>query len=80
MLSGYWTSGRRAGLALALYWTTGGGQIPSYLSRADGLCQFCENSHWRFPQGCPYGKPKEKQYAMGFLEKVAREVISSGTG
>ncbi len=63
-----------------LTWTPGDGQSPGYLSRADGPCQFCENSHWKFPLGCPYGKPKEEQFTVGFLENVAAKVIASGTG
>lgn len=63
-----------------LAWTAGDGKNPSYLSRGDGPCQFCKNDHWEFPLGCPYGKPSEKQYPLGFLEQVAAKVISSGTG
>ena len=29
----------------------------------------------RFPQGCPYGKPDEQQYDIGFLEKVAEAML-----
>ena len=63
-----------------LAWTAGDAKNPGYLSRGDGPCQFCENNHWKFPLGCPYGKPNEKQYPAGFLEQVAAKVISSGTG
>lgn len=61
-------------------WTAGDSKNPGYLSRGNGPCQFCDNSHWKFPLGCPYGKPSEKQYAIGFLENVAAKIISSGTG
>ncbi len=32
-----------------------------HLVRSDGPCQFCDNDHWRFPGGCPYGKPAESE-------------------
>jgi hypothetical protein len=47
-----------------------------YLTRSDGPCQFCVNERWRFPKGCPYGKPDEKQYAVGFLEQVVAALIN----
>jgi hypothetical protein len=47
-----------------------------YLTRGDGPCQFCVNERWRFPKGCPYGKPDEKQYAVGFLEQVVAALIN----
>ncbi len=49
---------------------------PGFLSRNDGPCTFCVNHHWSFPLGCPYGKPDEKQYPIGFLEKVATQLMS----
>jgi hypothetical protein len=52
---------------------------PGYLSRTDGPCTFCDNSHWRFPEGCPYGKPAEKQYSPGFLEKVVAAMVTHQT-
>jgi hypothetical protein len=48
---------------------------PGHLSRTNGPCQFCVNSKWKFPQGCPYGKPDEQQYDIGFLEKVAEAML-----
>jgi hypothetical protein len=45
---------------------------PGFLSRNSGPCTFCDNQRWRFPKGCPYGKPGETQYPIGFLEKVAQ--------
>ena len=50
-------------------YTAGKNGNPGRLSRATGPCQFCDNSKWKFPQGCPYGKPEEQQYEVGFLEK-----------
>ena len=50
---------------------------PGFLSRGDGPCTFCVNNHWRFPKGCPYGKPDEKQYPIGFLEEVTKEMVGS---
>lgn len=50
-----------------------------YLSRTNGPCQFCDNTHWQFPEGCPYGKPAEKQYPIGLLEKVAQEIIAGAS-
>jgi hypothetical protein len=61
-------------------WTDGSGaQASGYLSRGDGPCQFCDNNHWQFPQGCPYGKPTVKQYPIGFLENVAQEIIAGAS-
>jgi len=48
-----------------------------FLSRTDGPCTFCVNKHWQFPKGCPYGKPDEKQYPVGFLEQVTKEMVGS---
>lgn len=47
-----------------------------FLSRTDGPCTFCVNDHWKFPQGCPYGKPEEKQLPVGFLERVAEAMMA----
>jgi hypothetical protein len=49
---------------------------PGYLTRSNGPCTFCVNSHWKFPRGCPYGKPDEKQYSIGFLEKVTALMLA----
>jgi hypothetical protein len=50
-----------------------------YLARTIGPCTFCVNDHWKFPKGCPYGKPDEKQYPIGFLEKVTATMLA-GSG
>jgi hypothetical protein len=50
---------------------------PGYLTRGDGPCRFCVNERWHFPKGCPYGKPDEKQHAVGFLEQVVAALIKS---
>lgn len=63
-----------------LSWNPGNAHSTGFLSRTDGPCQFCENSQWKFPEGCPYSKPQEKQYPEGFLESVAAQVIASGAG
>ena len=60
-----------------LSWTHGkGANAAGYLSRTEGPCQFCDNKHWRFPQGCPYDKPSQTQYPIGFLEKVAEAMVA----
>lgn len=59
-----------------LSYTKGVGGQPGFLSRSDGPCTFCVNDHWSFPKGCPYGKPDEKQFPIGFLEKVAEAIMS----
>jgi hypothetical protein len=48
-------------------------------TRASGPCEFCLNAKWKFPKGCPYGKPDEKKYDIGFLEKVAGAMLK-GSG
>ena len=55
---------------------------PGYLTRSNGPCTFCVNDHWKFPRGCPYGKPDEKRYSIGFLEKVTARMLagSAATG
>jgi len=50
---------------------------PGFLTRGNGPCVFCVNHHWKFPKGCPYGKPDEKRYPIGFLEKVTEAMIQS---
>ncbi len=47
-----------------------------FLARADGPCEFCDNEKWKFPLGCPYGKPLETKYPVGFLEKVVAAMLS----
>ncbi len=32
-----------------------------HLVRSAGPCRFCDNDHWRFPGGCPYGQPAESE-------------------
>jgi hypothetical protein len=49
-----------------------------YLARSNGPCSFCDNRHWKFPLGCPYGKPHEPQLPAGFLEKVAEKIAATG--
>ena len=49
-----------------------------YLARNDGPCTFCVNDHWKFPLGCPYGKPEEPQLPPGVLDKVAAAIIKAG--
>jgi hypothetical protein len=63
----------------ALTYTKGSHGKPGFLSRSQGPCTFCDNRHWHFPQGCPYGKPEEKQYPIGFLEKVTEALIKRST-
>jgi hypothetical protein len=60
----------------SLAWTPAKGAKGGYLSRAAGPCQFCDNKHWKFPQGCPYDKPAEKQYPVGYLDKVAKAIVA----
>ncbi len=48
------------------------------LTRTEGACQFCVNDHWKFPLGCPYGKPEETQPPVGWLEKVAASLTIAG--
>jgi hypothetical protein len=60
----------------SLTYTKPAGGQPGFLTRSDGPCTFCDNTLWRFPLGCPYGKPKENQFAVGFLEKVAAAMMA----
>jgi hypothetical protein len=64
--------------AKKLSFVPSGGGHAGYLARNDGPCSFCDNRHWKFPKGCPYGKPKEPPLPSGFLEKVAAKVIRTG--
>ena len=50
-----------------------------YLARGGGPCTFCVNDHWKFPKGCPYGKPDERQYTIGFLEQVAAAMLAGSS-
>jgi hypothetical protein len=49
-----------------------------YLGRNAGACQFCVNSRWQLPLGCPYGKNLEQQPPPGWLERVAVQVAANG--
>jgi hypothetical protein len=59
-----------------LSYTRGTATKKGVLTRSKGPCSFCDNEHWRFPKGCPYGKPEEAQYDIGFLEKVAQAIVA----
>ena len=48
------------------------------LDRTEGSCQFCVNSLWSFPQGCPYDKNKEQPPKEGFLQEVAKQIVAAG--
>jgi hypothetical protein len=73
-----------AGVLAGLYsagtlgYTAPAGGKPGYLSRALGPCSFCVNDQWKFPLGCPYGKPEEAPLPNGFLEKVAAAMVKAG--
>lgn len=51
---------------------------PGYLTRTESSCHFCDNSLWKFPQACPYGKTKESPPPAGFLQKVAAQMVTQG--
>ena len=51
---------------------------PGWLARNTGSCRFCVNTHWRFPEGCRYGKPDEPALPKGFLDKVAAALVKGG--
>jgi hypothetical protein len=60
-----------------LVYVDAAGGRSAYLGRTSGPCQFCVNDHWKFPQGCPYGKPDESQFPDGFLTKVAQQMLAA---
>ena len=51
---------------------------PGFLSRAAGPCAFCVNDHWKFPLGCPYGKPGQPPLPAGLLDKAAAAIVKAG--
>jgi hypothetical protein len=57
---------------------TDGTNSSGYLTRTEGSCHFCVNNHWEFPLKCPYKKTTEKPPPLGFLEKVAEEIVAGG--
>jgi hypothetical protein len=61
-----------------LSWQAGRPGKPGWLARNAGPCRFCVNDHWRFPEGCPYGKPDEAELPQGFLDKVAAAFVKGG--
>jgi hypothetical protein len=63
-----------------LTYTNSKGGAPGYLSRSSGPCSFCVNEHWKFPKGCPYGKPDVKKYTKGFLDRVAAAMVNKAAG
>lgn len=56
----------------------GKGSERGYLDRTEGACQFCINSHWTFPLGCPYEKNLEPSPPADFLAKVAAQIVAEG--
>jgi len=48
------------------------------LTRTDGACKFCVNDRWKFPLGCPYGKPEETSPPAGWLAKVSAAFVAAG--
>jgi hypothetical protein len=61
-----------------LFYVDPTGSRSGFLARTEGPCAFCVNRHWRFPLGCPYGKPDETPFPAGFLQKVAAAIVRSG--
>ena len=61
-----------------LFYVDPAGSRSGFLARTEGPCAFCVNRHWRFPLGCPYGKPEETPLPAGFLQKVAAAIVRSG--
>jgi hypothetical protein len=59
-----------------LAYTSATSSTAGYLKRGSGPCEFCVNDHWNFPKGCPYGKPDEMKYPVGFLEKVTEAMTN----
>jgi hypothetical protein len=51
-----------------------------FLARTAGPCAFCVNDHWKFPLGCPYGKPDQPPLSAGLLDKAAAAIVKSGAG
>jgi hypothetical protein len=49
-----------------------------FLTRGSGPCEFCINHRWNFLRDVSYGKPDEKKYPVGFLEKVT-DVMTNGS-
>jgi hypothetical protein len=54
------------------------GDGTGYLARNEGSCRFCVNRHWQFPNECRYGKTVEAQPPVGYLEKVAAQIVATG--
>lgn len=48
------------------------------LTRTEGPCKFCVNENWKFPLGCPYGKPDETSPEPGWLESVTDALVAAG--
>jgi hypothetical protein len=48
------------------------------LARASGPCRFCVNADWKFPEGCPYGKPDEPALPAGQLEDAVKAILAQG--
>lgn len=46
-----------------------------HLKRSDGPCHFCDNSLWKFPEGCEYGKPEEKPYPQNYLQDIVQKIL-----
>lgn len=49
------------------------------LTRSDGSCNFCVNTQWEFPAGCPYGKNLEKAPPSKALSKIASQIARTGS-
>ncbi len=62
----------------ALSYKDAAGNQAGYLTRSEGSCHFCKNSHWTFPLGCPFGKTDEEPPPAGFLSAVASEIAEKG--
>jgi len=46
-----------------------------HLKRSDGPCHFCDNSLWKFPEGCEYGKSEEKTYPQNYLQNIVQKIL-----
>ncbi|MGD8780725.1 MAG: hypothetical protein PVH88_17385 [Ignavibacteria bacterium] len=46
------------------------------LTRAEGPCQYCDNSLWKFPRGCDYNNINEKPYEPGYLGSIVQKILN----